>query len=158
MHSLAQAHSHQNPLFWWKQDKVTDIEPWLLNQRMPTARHQERQARGKTQIWKMCWMAEKKYLWHCKGVPLGGCAFRRMCISIHATQEGALGSLPRGDRQQQEDRLKSEGRYRKGFSSVPRGPVLGPVLLNVFMIDLGFGGESTPSLLMTQNWQEWQMP
>lgn len=81
-----------------------------------------------------------------------------MCISIHATQEGALGSLPRGDRQQQEDRLKSEGRYRKGFSSVPRGPVLGPVLLNVFMIDLGFGGESTPSLLMTQNWQEWQMP
>lgn len=80
-------------------DKVTDREPLILNQRMPTARHEERQMRGKTQIWKMCWTAEKKDLWHCKqGLP-GGCAFRSMFITIHATQEEALGSLPQDDRQ-----------------------------------------------------------
>lgn len=114
-------------------DKIIDRKSWLLNQRMPTARHKDRQMRRKTQIWKMCWTAEKKYLWHCKQVPLGGCAFSRMCKSIHATQEGALGRW-----HQQEDRLKREGRHRRGFSSAPQCWVQ-HCSMKAFIINLGDG-------------------
>lgn len=87
---------------------------------MPTARHKERQLRGKAQTWKMCWTAEKKYLWHCKQVPLEECALRRTCISIHASQTGALGSLPQGDSSKRTDwRVKAD--TREDLAAYPRG-------------------------------------